>query len=263
MNNLVGPRHPPLRNFVISTLVLGVLGIAACGSAHHDPRINAMTGPNVGRDLDDGEHLGSIGTLVVKSTKGSQHNICPDVFELGDTVRITGRGFAPGSEVRITEESDRLRPLGATLADGTGRIAVDFAVPRVPAPGRISSPDVIDTNIRLLARGQGETGGTYLAIGQFRAADNPVVCDMVRPSVAISVPTRAAVYELDEKVLVDYECSDLPAVTGLYDCVGNLRVGEALDTSLPGQFTFKVVAHDKDGNFTEATRSYEVRFPRR
>ena len=63
------------------------------------------------------------------------------------------------------------------------------------------------------------------------------------------------------EVIVEYTCDDALSGVREADCIGTAPSGSALDTTTPGTHTFEVVATDRAGNITRASRSYVVSEP--
>jgi hypothetical protein len=78
------------------------------------------------------------------------------------------------------------------------------------------------------------------------------------PSVSITRPTRGARYTLGQKVRARFSCHEGVGGPGLASCRGQAASGEPLDTSRPGEDSFKVTATSTDGQVTTRTVSYGV-----
>lgn len=89
-----------------------------------------------------------------------------------------------------------------------------------------------------------------------RESDDVVVGgDSEPPTVTVTVPADGSTLLLGEAATVDYRCEDESTVVG---CVGDLAVGTLLDTSVPGQHSFTVIATDARGNTGPVTVNYRV-----
>lgn len=82
--------------------------------------------------------------------------------------------------------------------------------------------------------------------------------DVTDPSVAIAAPLDGADYLLGSTVVADYACADETGGSGLATCVGDVAVGDLLDTATVGAHSFRVTAHDVAGNSTVVTVTYRV-----
>lgn len=86
--------------------------------------------------------------------------------------------------------------------------------------------------------------------------DRTIRIDLTAPVVTIDGLVDGQQIEQDADVTVDYDCSD--ALSGIVECRGSAEPGQALDTSIPGVFTFSVVGADRAGNDTRVEYSYTV-----
>jgi hypothetical protein len=93
---------------------------------------------------------------------------------------------------------------------------------------------------------------------QTTASTTYTVLDFTPPAVSFGAPVDGAVYEIGDRVAIDYACSDGASGSGIQACSGPLPIGAPLDTTRPGTFTFQVVALDGAGNLSTATASYTV-----
>jgi hypothetical protein len=81
--------------------------------------------------------------------------------------------------------------------------------------------------------------------------------DAEDPVIDASTVPAGGQYMLDQKVTVDFGCTDRGG-SSLRDCGGDVRPGGTLDTSSPGQHMLRLLATDGAGNTTTVTRSYTV-----
>ena len=87
------------------------------------------------------------------------------------------------------------------------------------------------------------------------------VVDRIAPAIRVTTPSEGAAFTLGARVRADYVCADQPNGTGLRSCVGPVATGAPLDTSAPGEKTFRVTTTDAAGNTTVVTRRYRVLAP--
>jgi CSLREA domain-containing protein len=77
------------------------------------------------------------------------------------------------------------------------------------------------------------------------------------PEISISSPADGAVFLLNQRVPVDYACSD---ADGARRCAGPVADGGLLDTATVGPHTFTVAAQDVAGGTSQASAGYVVRY---
>ena len=77
------------------------------------------------------------------------------------------------------------------------------------------------------------------------------------PATTITSPADGAHYTQDESVAADYVCDD-GLGSGVDTCVGDLDVGDDVDTSTQGSHSFTVHAQDRAGHPASVTVTYEV-----
>ena len=87
------------------------------------------------------------------------------------------------------------------------------------------------------------------------------VVDRIAPAIRVSTPSEGAAFTVGARVRADYVCADQPNGTGLRSCTGPVATGSALDTSSPGEKTFRVTTTDATGNVAVVTRRYRVVAP--
>ena len=85
-------------------------------------------------------------------------------------------------------------------------------------------------------------------------AVNSYSVDGTAPTVTFTTPADGDSFAQDELVTASFFCTDL----NLLSCVGDVDSGEAIDTSVEGNFTFTVTATDLAGNETVVVNSYSV-----
>ena len=78
------------------------------------------------------------------------------------------------------------------------------------------------------------------------------------PSVKIKRPRKGAHYTLGQVVHVRYRCREARNGPGIRSCKGTVPNHGLLDTSTPGQHSFKVKAVSKDGLTKSRTVHYTV-----
>ena len=85
--------------------------------------------------------------------------------------------------------------------------------------------------------------------------------DTTPPVISMNTPSEEAVYALDEVVLADFACEDESGGSGVASCVGDVAVGDPIDTASVGPKSFTVVATDIAGNSASLTYNYRVVHP--
>lgn len=108
----------------------------------------------------------------------------------------------------------------------------------------------------LVARIEGLPEGRYKITAREQRDSRPTrrrfTIDLTPPAEPLVVsPAADATYDRGQVVLAAYTCAEGA-------CEGSVPVGEPIDTSTPGTFTFSVAATDPAGNVTVATRAYTV-----
>ena len=104
----------------------GLAGKRASVRNWADPTGNSWRSPS---------HWGVLELLAGSSQAGEPSVVVDDVeVERGQTITITGTGFAPGEDVAATFHSDPL-PVGTAVADASGRVVFTFVVPADAAIG--------------------------------------------------------------------------------------------------------------------------------
>ena len=81
------------------------------------------------------------------------------------------------------------------------------------------------------------------------------------PTVSIVTPADGATYPQGQALTADFTCTAAAGATlksGTAGCSGSVANGAAIDTSVPGSYTFTVTATDTDGHTGTATSSYTV-----
>jgi hypothetical protein len=82
------------------------------------------------------------------------------------------------------------------------------------------------------------------------------------PSVTIAAPVSGARYIRGHStVLASFSCHEGASGPGLSSCTGTVPNGRRINTTAPGQHTFRVTAGSSDGQVTTATVRYRVVFP--
>jgi hypothetical protein len=82
--------------------------------------------------------------------------------------------------------------------------------------------------------------------------------DDTPPTVTLTTPSDGATYGRNDVVTAKYECADESDGSGLDSCVGDVPVGDAIDTSTLGTHEFRVTARDRRGNERTVTHTYTV-----
>ena len=83
--------------------------------------------------------------------------------------------------------------------------------------------------------------------------------DKTSPTVSFQQPIDGAVYPLHQSpISASYTCSD--SLSGMAGCVGDVRLGGAIDTTSVGAKTFTVTATDVAGNVTRSSVTYVVKY---
>jgi hypothetical protein len=71
--------------------------------------------------------------------------------------------------------------------------------------------------------------------------------NVAAPAASIASPLDRATYIQGQRVLARYTCREGAGGPGLKSCIGSVRNGHAIDTSMPGDHSFTVIAASKDG----------------
>lgn len=85
-----------------------------------------------------------------------------------------------------------------------------------------------------------------------------IVRDTTAPTITVTAPTQNAVYVLNQRVRVQYQCTD--AGLGVSSCSGTVANGALLDTGSVGAKSVDITALDAAGNRVSVTRTYRVIF---
>jgi Arylsulfotransferase (ASST) len=136
----------------------------------------------------------------------------------------------------------------AQYQQSTGNIVVGWAAATQALASEISSSNTVLWQLEAQPNG----GPTYIT---YRAQKYDVP-DGQAPRVTVTSPAEAASYELGERVATAFTCTDVGGST-LQTC-GRQEPGRLLDTSSPGEHTFRVRASDGAGNTATVTRHYTV-----
>ena len=146
---------------------------------------------------------------------------------------------------------------GSGMATCVGEVAVGSAID-TGTVGRAYTFSVTGTDV---------AGNFSVATHSYTVGDNgsgggtasPNSGDRTKPVVIIHTPKEGAVYQVGQVVNADYECSDEAGGSGMATCLGDVVVGNAIDTGTVGRaYTFSVTGTDVAGNFSVATHSYTV-----
>jgi hypothetical protein len=98
----------------------------------------------------------------------------------------------------------------------------------------------------------GATGAVTLNVSFFDGTDT------TPPQITIYTPSEGSTFVLDAIVPSSYACEDEPLGTGVATCIGDVPVGEAIDTSTPGPHSFSVTGTDVAGNSGTTSVNYTV-----
>ena len=147
---------------------------------------------------------------------------------------------------------------GAVIEAGTEVLAdyscTDTGSGVASCVGDVPVGDPVDTSVEgtftFTVTGTDGAGNTTIVTSSY------TVVDTVDPGVTIVTPADGATYEVGSSVLADYSCTD--GGTGVASCVGDVPVGDPVDTSVEGTFTFTVTGTDGAGNTTTVTSNYSV-----
>ncbi len=81
------------------------------------------------------------------------------------------------------------------------------------------------------------------------------------PSVQISTPATGQTFNLNQQVPTSFSCSDATGAPGVQSCTdsnGATAPSGALNTSMPGKFSYTVTATSRDGQSQTATITYTI-----
>ena len=146
---------------------------------------------------------------------------------------------------------------GSGMATCVGEVAVGSAIDTGPV-GRAYTFSVTGTDV---------AGNFSVATHSYTVEDNgsgggtasPNSGDRTKPVVIIHTPKEGAVYQVGQVVNADYECSDEAGGSGMATCLGDVVVGNAIDTGPVGRaYTFSVTGTDVAGNQTTLIHHFTV-----
>jgi alpha-tubulin suppressor-like RCC1 family protein len=213
------------------------------------------------------EDPGSVGRASLLAADQRPATACANIFEPGDSVRVTADGFA--SNANVTLDTDVAEPpitLGTAMADAAGSVDTVVSIPSTIQPAPATTPEqVVDsgTLMNVFVRGAGGDGGTHLALALVGLADQPINCDILAPTISVTSPVNGSTYAVGQQVSVAFTCADDTNGSGVSQCTADPPAGATLDTSLPGTYDFTVIASDNHGNTSTVTRQYNVVLPTR
>jgi 6-phosphogluconolactonase (cycloisomerase 2 family) len=81
------------------------------------------------------------------------------------------------------------------------------------------------------------------------------------PSASITSPASGSRYRWGQVVRARYTCPEGADGPGIASCIGTLRAGARIQTTVPGRHVFTVTAASQDGQSTSRTISYTVALP--
>ncbi|HEY6888372.1 MAG TPA: hypothetical protein VI300_11350, partial [Solirubrobacter sp.] len=205
-------------------------------------------------------------TLVTRGVAPEQGADGPsrviDATDTGDQILVssTATDLTPalkhhGDEptlYRIATGTFEAEPLSAR-ADDTADKAPAARTGAMSADGTVVAYTSNASNlVDGLIDGNGDGTDVY-AWMERRAAER----DPIKPTVKITTPADQQVYREGAVVQADYSCDD-EGPSGLTSCDGTVPVGQPIDTSGTGSFTFTVTAKDGAGNTGSESVTYRV-----
>lgn len=101
-------------------------------------------------------------------------------------------------------------------------------------------------------------GGTSTVSSQTTAS----IAVVGPPTVALSIPSTSATYDVGESVDAVYICADDVNGPGIASCTGTVADDAPLDTSTAGSYSFSVTATSRDGQQATQTIGYSVALSR-
>lgn len=101
-------------------------------------------------------------------------------------------------------------------------------------------------------------GGGFSSVGPLSTEGVAVFGDISVPQVTLTTPNNGARYELGQRVVASYACSDPSGVVGIASCAGPVASGQSIDTATAGQHSFTVTATDAEGNSSSQIATYTV-----
>jgi hypothetical protein len=179
------------------------------------------------------------------------------------TYRITLTGTRACVPPDTTDPTIDLRsPIDGSRVKQNAEVVVDFACADEGSSGldtcEGSTPDgeLLDTShlgpVTVTVTARDHAGNEAVA------TSTVTVVDETKPTATLTTPADGAVYDRGEQVTADYACADEPNGSGLDSCVGDVPVGDDVDTSTLGDHTFTVTATDNAGNTDSAVAHYTV-----
>jgi WD40 repeat protein len=137
--------------------------------------------------------------------------------------------YTCSSQVSLVISCTGSQPIGATTLDTSSAGLHRFSVTATDVAGRQRTVTVIYT-----------------------------VLDFTSPTLTLTTPSDGASYEVGDKVVVDFACSDGAGGSGIQYCNATQPNATPLDTSRIGTFTFQAFALDQAFNGTTRTVTYRV-----
>ena len=183
----------------------------------------------------------------------------------GISLTCTATSAGGTSSTSVTIKRDTTPPtltFGASSpaanAVGWHKTAVDIPYTAADATSGVAiSMPVSPVNISMQGEGVTRTVTVTDVAGNSAAFTTPPVnIDGTVPAVSIASPNDGASYLKNGQLLASYSCSD--AVSGIAKCEGTAANGASIDTSVEGDFNFRVTVEDHAGNSNSKTHRYSI-----
>ena len=151
-----------------------------------------------------------------------------------------------------------------TLAASTTSGAnITAALLDVQPEGSVSSDPALSSTMQVAVPGTGSVDVASVcwpasAVSTALSSTTIVAVDTTPPAITITSPADGAVYSAGQVVDAGYDCTDV-ASYGVATCSGPVASGSAIDTTFPGEHSFRVTATDERGTPAQQVVSYYVR----